>query len=240
LAIKVDNELEAIKQGALTMLRENENINTFKVAVRRANKGFPIGSQEMNQLIGAHLLKNSENITVDVHDPELEVRIEIRERATYITSQNIQGAGGLPVGTAGKSLLLLSGGIDSPVAGHLMMKRGVQLEMIHFHSPPFTSERAKQKVLDLTEELARNSGPIKMHLVPFTKLQQKIFQHIPERYAMTVMRRVMLRISEQVCDKLGIQAVITGESLGQVASQTLASMHTINEMTNIPVLRPLV
>lgn len=240
LAIKVDNELEAIKQGALTMLRENENINTFKVAVRRANKGFPIGSQEMNQLIGAHLLKNSENITVDVHDPELEVRIEIRERATYITSQNIQGAGGLPVGTAGKSLLLLSGGIDSPVAGHLMMKRGVQLEMIHFHSPPFTSERAKQKVLDLTRELTKFGGPIKVHLVPFTALQQAIFKDIPDKYAMTVMRRVMLKISEKICEENDILSITTGESLGQVASQTLASMHAINEVTNIPVLRPLV
>src|SRR5690625_4170397 len=240
LAIKVDNELEAIKQGALTMLSENENINTFKVAVRRANKGFPIGSQEMNQLIGAYLLKNSENITVDVHEPELEVRIEIRERATYITSQNIQGAGGLPVGTAGKSLLLLSGGIDSPVAGHLMMKRGVQLEMIHFHSPPFTSERAKQKVLDLTRELTKFGGPIKVHLVPFTALQQAIFKDIPDKYAMTVMRRVMLTISEKVCEQEGILSLTTGESLGQVASQTLASMNVINEVTNLPILRPLV
>src|SRR5699024_9761393 len=127
------NELEAIKQGALTMLRENEHINTFKVSVRRANKGFPIGSQEMNQLIGAYLLKNSEHITVDVHEPELEIRIEIRERATYIKSKYIQGAGGLSVGTAGKSLFLLCCGIDSHVARHLMMNRGVQLEMIYFH-----------------------------------------------------------------------------------------------------------
>lgn len=240
LAIKVNNELEAIKQGALTALQENNEIKTFKVSVRRANKGFPTGSQEMNQLIGAHLLKNSEDITVDVHEPELIVRIEIREHATYITSKNIQGAGGLPVGTAGKSLLLLSGGIDSPVAGHLMMKRGVQLEMIHFHSPPFTSERAKQKVLDLTRKLTEYGGPIKVHLVPFTALQQAIFKDIPNKYAMTVMRRVMLKISEKLCDKNNILSITTGESLGQVASQTLASMNAINEVTNIPVLRPLV
>lgn len=240
LAIKVGNEISEIEQAALYALQEKSDVSTFKVSVKRANKNFPIRSQEMNQRLGAHLLKNTEDITVDVHEPDVEIKVDIRENATYITSATYPGSGGLPVGSAGKSLVLLSGGLDSPVAGHLMMKRGVQLEMIHFHSPPFTSERAKQKVLDLTEVLSRNSGPIQMHLVPFTKLQQKIFQHIPERYAMTVMRRVMLRISEQVCNQLGIQAVITGESLGQVASQTLASMHTINEMTNMPVLRPLV
>jgi len=240
LAIKVDNELEEIKKGALTAMNENEEVQTFKVSVRRANKGFPIGSQEMNQIIGAHILKNVPNLKVDVHKPELEVSIEIREQATYITSKKVNGAGGLPVGTAGKSLLLLSGGIDSPVAGHLMMKRGIQLEMIHFHSPPFTSERAKQKVLDLTKILTKYGGPIKVHLVPFTELQQEIFKSIPERYAMTVMRRVMLTISEKVCDQTGILSLTTGESLGQVASQTLASMNVINEVTNLPVLRPLV
>lgn len=240
LAIKVENDLDTIKQGALTALKENEDAQTFKVSVRRANKGFPIGSQEMNPLIGAHILQNIDGLNVDVHQPDVEVRIEIREHATYITSKNIYGAGGLPVGTAGKSLLLLSGGIDSPVAGHLMMKRGIQLEMIHFHSPPFTSERAKQKVLELTEVLTSYGGPIKVHLVPFTALQQEIFKSIPEKFAMTVMRRVMLTISEKVCEQAGILSVTTGESLGQVASQTLASMNVINEVTNIPVLRPLV
>lgn len=240
LAIKVENELEAIKQGALTAMNENQGIETFKVAVRRANKGFPIGSQEMNRIIGGHILKNIADSKVDVHHPDMEVRIEIRERATYITSKNVSGAGGLPVGTAGKSLLLMSGGIDSPVAGHLMMKRGIQLEMIHFHSPPFTSERAKQKVLDLTKVLTEYGGPIKVHLVPFTALQQEIFKSIPEKYAMTVMRRVMLTISEKVCEQTDILSVTTGESLGQVASQTLASMNVINEVTNLPVLRPLV
>src|SRR5699024_3488240 len=183
LAIKVSNDISEIEQASLYALQEKTAVSTFKVAVKRANKSFPIRSQEMNQRLGAHLLKNTTGITVDVHQPDVEIKVDIREKATYITSATYPGSGGLPVGTAGKALVLLSGGLDSPVAGHLMMKRGVQLEMIHFHSPPFTSERAKQKVLDLTEELARNSGPIKMHLVPFTKLQQKIFQHIPERYA---------------------------------------------------------
>lgn len=240
LAIKVENNEETIKEGALSALLQSENAKTFKVAVRRANKSFPIRSQEMNQILGAHLLKNSANFTVNVHQPDVEIKVEIREKATYITSTVIRGAGGLPVGTGGRSLLLLSGGIDSPVAGYLMMKRGVKLEMIHFHSPPFTSERAKQKVLDLTNVLTEYGGPINIHVVPFTKLQQEIFKTIPERYAMTVMRRVMFQVSERVCEKDKILALSTGESLGQVASQTLSSMNVINEVTNLPVLRPLV
>ncbi|HLR42306.1 MAG TPA: tRNA uracil 4-sulfurtransferase ThiI [Pseudogracilibacillus sp.] len=240
LAIKVDNEEEAIKEAALAALLQNETAKTFKVAVRRANKNFPIRSQEMNQVLGGHLLRNSEGYTVNVHEPDVEIRVEIREKATYITSTVVPGLGGLPVGTGGKSLLLLSGGIDSPVAGYQMMKRGVEIEAVHFHSPPFTSERAKQKVLDLAKVLTEYGGAIKVHLVPFTKLQQEIFKEIPERYAMTVMRRVMLQISERICKQENILAVTTGESLGQVASQTLASMNSINEVTNLPVLRPLV
>src|SRR5690625_835463 len=240
LAIKVENSEEAIKEGSLAALEQSEDANTFKVAVRRGNKAFPIRSQEMNRVLGAHLLKNTSGFTVNVHEPDVEIRVEIREKATYITSTVIPGAGGLPVGTGGKSLLLLSGGIDSPVAAYLIMKRGVQVEMIHFHSPPFTSERAKQKVLDLTNVLTEYGGSINLHLVPFTKLQQEIFKTIPKRYAMTVMRRVMLQISEKVCKNENILALATGESLGQVASQTLASMNVINEVTNLPVLRPLV
>lgn len=240
LAIKVKNEVEAIKEGALAALKQSENASTFKVSVRRANKGFPIKSQEMNQVLGAHLLKNTSDFSVNVHEPDVEIKVEIREKATYITSTVIRGAGGLPVGTGGKTLLLLSGGIDSPVAGYLIMKRGVELEMIHFHSPPFTSERAKQKVLDLTKVLTEFGGTIKVHVVPFTKLQQEIFKTIPDRYAMTVMRRVMLKVSEKFCQKHNILALATGESLGQVASQTLASMNVINEVTNLPVIRPLV
>lgn len=240
LAIKVDNNEEAIKTGALQTLLHAKDAKTFKVSVRRANKQFPIRSQEMNRVLGSHLLRNSNGFTVDVHHPHIEIKVEIREKATYIYSGTIPGAKGLPVGTGGTSLLLLSGGIDSPVAGYLMMKRGVQVEMIHFHSPPFTSERAKQKVLDLTEVLTNYGGKINVHLVPFTTLQQKIFAKIPERYAMTVMRRVMLTIAEKVANNLGILSLTTGESLGQVASQTMASMNVINEVTNLPVIRPLV
>lgn len=240
LAIKAENDEASIKEAALRALQKEKNAKTFKVSVRRANKQFPIGSQEMNQILGAHLLKNTTGFTVDVHHPDVEIRVEIRERATYITSTIIPGAGGLPVGTGGKALLLLSGGIDSPVAGYHVMKRGVQLEMIHFHSPPFTSERAKQKVLDVTRVLTKYGGSIKVHLVPFTKLQQEIFKQTPERYGMTIMRRMMLRISEAVCERNDILAMVTGESVGQVASQTLASLHSINDVTNMPVLRPLI
>jgi thiamine biosynthesis protein ThiI len=240
LAIKVDNEMDKIKEAALYALENGENVHTFKVSVRRTNKTFPVKSQEMNQVLGGHLLTNTSGYKVDVHHPDLEIKVEIRQEATYITSGNISGLGGLPVGTAGKSLLLLSGGIDSPVAGYLAMKRGVHIEAVHFHSPPFTSERAKQKVLDLAKELTAFGNTVKIHLVPFTKLQQQIFRDIPEDYAMTVMRRVMLRIAEKICRQTNILSLTTGESLGQVASQTMESMNVINEVTNYPVLRPLV
>src|SRR5699024_2174294 len=211
-------------------LQQAEQAKTFKVNVRRANKQFPISSIEMNQRLGGHLLRNTADITVDVHQPDVEVRVEIRQKATYIYSEVIDGARGLPVGTGGKTLLLLSGGNDSPVAAHYMMKRVVEVEMIHFHSPTFTSERAKKKVLDLTEVLTEYGGQIKVHLVPFTKLQQQIFAETPERYGMTIMRRIMLNIAERVCKQENILSMTTGESLGQVASQTMASMNAINEV----------
>lgn len=240
LAIKVDNDVEQIKEAALYALKKAKDVKTFKVSVKRVNKQFPHGSSEINQLLGTHLLVNTDDITVDVHHPDVEVKVEIRAEATYITSENVPGAGGLPVGTSGKSLLLLSGGIDSPVAGYLAMKRGVQLEAIHFHSPPYTSERAKQKVLDLTKQLTKYGKSIRVHIVPFTKLQQEIFREMPENYGMTIMRRMMFRIAEAVCQQEGILSLTTGENLGQVASQTMESMHTINEVTNYPIIRPLV
>ncbi|MFD2046340.1 tRNA uracil 4-sulfurtransferase ThiI [Ornithinibacillus salinisoli] len=240
LAIKVNNDVDEIKHAALYALQNGENINTFKVTVKRINKDFSVRSQEMNQILGRHLLTNTTDYTVNVHQPDLEIKVEIRSEATYITSSVVRGLGGLPVGTSGKTLLLLSGGIDSPVAGYLAMKRGVEIEAIHFHSPPFTSERAKQKVLDLAEKLTSYGSKIKIHVVPFTKLQQKIFQETPNGYGMTVMRRMMLRVSEQVCKQEEILSLTTGENLGQVASQTMHSMNTINEVTNYPILRPLI
>ncbi|WP_164668354.1 tRNA uracil 4-sulfurtransferase ThiI [Virgibacillus doumboii] len=240
LAVKVQNEEEKIKEAALWALENSENVHTFKVSVKRIDKSFPIRSQDMNQVLGGHLLSNTAGYAVNVHEPGLEIKVEIRTEATYITSNVIPGLGGLPVGTSGKTLLLLSGGIDSPVSGFLAMKRGVQIEAIHFHSPPFTSERSKQKVMDLAKKLTNYGSSIKVHVVPFTKLQQHIFREMPDGYAMTIMRRMMLRISEQVCKNESILSMTTGESLGQVASQTMESMNVINEVTNYPVIRPLV
>ncbi|WP_077327520.1 tRNA uracil 4-sulfurtransferase ThiI [Virgibacillus siamensis] len=240
LAVKVPNEAEDIKSAALWALTNSEQTRTFKISVKRIDKTFPIRSQDMNQVLGGHLLQNTEGYTVDVHHPDLEIKVEIRNEATYLTSNVVKGLGGLPVGTSGKSLLLLSGGIDSPVAGFLAMKRGVQIEAIHFHSPPFTSDRAKQKVLDLAEKLTKYGNAVNVHVVPFTKLQQHIFRTMPDGYAMTIMRRMMFRISEKVCTKQSILSMTTGESLGQVASQTMESMNAINEVTTIPIIRPLV
>ncbi|GAA0600693.1 tRNA 4-thiouridine(8) synthase ThiI [Virgibacillus siamensis] len=240
LAIKVSNDSNEIKEAALWALNNSSQVQTFKISVKRIDKEFPIRSQEMNQVLGRHLLTNTDGYTVDVHHPDLEIKVEIRTEATYLTSSVVNGLGGLPVGTSGKSLLLLSGGIDSPVAGFLAMKRGVQIEAIHFHSPPFTSERAKQKVLDLAEKLTVYGNAVKVHVVPFTKLQQHIFRTMPDGYAMTIMRRMMFRISEKICEQESILSMTTGESLGQVASQTMESMNAINEVTNIPIIRPLI
>ncbi|MFC0522314.1 tRNA uracil 4-sulfurtransferase ThiI [Pontibacillus salicampi] len=240
LALKVNSEEEAIKEAALHTLTDPAGVKTFKISTRRVDKQFPINSQDMNRVLGGHLLQSTDGYTVDVHQPDIEISVEIRKEGTYITSEKIQGAGGLPVGTAGKSLLLLSGGIDSPVAGYLTMKRGVEIEAIHFHSPPFTSERSKQKVIDLAKKLTRFGHKVRLHVVPFTALQQSMFRQIPQHYGMTIMRRLMLQISERVAEKEGILSFTTGESLGQVASQTMESMHTINQVTNYPIIRPLV
>lgn len=240
LAVKVQNSEEEIKKGAKYALTEAKNAKTFKITTKRIDKNFLIRSQEMNRVLGGYLLSTMEGYTVDVHQPDVDIHVEVRKEATYITSRKILGAGGLPVGTGGKSLLLLSGGIDSPVAGYLAMKRGVKIEAIHFHSPPYTSERAKQKVLDLTKQLTNYGQSIRVHVVPFTKLQQKVYREIPYGYSMTVMRRMMMRISEQIAQREGILSFTTGESLGQVASQTMESMNAINEVTNYPILRPLI
>lgn len=240
IAAKVDNDLESIKQAALFALQEANNVKTFKVSVRRANKDFPYKSPEMNHIIGGYLLSNTEKVTVDVHNPDLEVNLNIRDHYTYITSKRYPGVGGLPVGSSGSTLLQLSGGIDSPVAGYLAMSRGLRIEAIHFHSPPYTSDGAKQKVIDLTRKLAEHGHDIRIHVIPFTAMQQKIHREIPFGYSMTVMRRMMLRISEIVASKRGILSITNGESLGQVASQTLESMHAINSVTNFPILRPLI
>ncbi len=241
LALKVENDLSAIQQAALEVLKSHESpVHTFKISARRAYKQFPIDSQRLNMEVGGYVLTNTEQITVDVHHPDLDIRVEVRETATYVTSGSYQGAGGLPVGTGGKVLLMLSGGIDSPVAGYLTMKRGAKIEAVHFHSPPYTNERAKQKVIDLAKTLTNFGNNVVLHLVPFTDMQKHIHAEIPSSLQMTIMRRMMMRISEQIAHRRGILAIATGESLGQVASQTLHSMNTINEVTNLPIIRPLV
>lgn len=240
LAIKVENDLELIREATLFTIKNAENTDTFKMIVKRINKDFPYRTKELNTMLGGYILENTPHLTVDLHNPDISIQVEIRQEGTYITSQKIKGLGGLPVGSSNRTLLLLSGGIDSPVAGYLAMKRGVVIEAIHFHSPPFTSGRAKQKVLDIAEKLATYGVEIKIHMVPFTKLQQTIFEKAPENFSMTIMRRMMLRLAEKVCESENILSITNGESLGQVASQTMESMYAINAVTNMPILRPLV
>lgn len=241
-ALKLPVAESDIVDGALWAMKDAlpSGSGSFKVTVRRVNKDFPIGSQDMNKIVGGHILRNMQDLTVNVHQPDVEVKVEIRQEAAYITCKASRGAGGLPVGTSGKVILMLSGGIDSPVAGYLALKRGVTLEAIHFHSPPYTNDRARQKVEDIAKVLTEYGGNIKLHIVPFTDIQTKIHKQIPDNYEMTVTRRFMLRIASVLAEERKAKGIVNGESLGQVASQTLESMHTINEVTNLPILRPLI
>src|SRR5690606_20171764 len=240
-AIKTEKNIEAIRAAALEIVRRAHTPgNTFKVSARRSDKTFEYDTNGLNHAVGAHILINVEDIKVDVKNPDLNLLVEIRHDAAYISGQVIQGAGGFPVASSGKAMLMLSGGIDSPVAGYLTMKRGVGIEAVHFHSPPFTSERAKQKALDLASKLAQYSGSVKVHIVPFTEIQETIHKQIPEGYTMTATRRMMLRIVEEIRQRQGALAIVTGESLGQVASQTMDSMFAINDVTSTPILRPLI
>jgi thiamine biosynthesis protein ThiI len=239
--IQVEQDEEVIKQKALELVQQLQpHPRTFRVETRRADKRFPKTSMEMSRVVGTHILRNLPEIKVDVHTPEVVVNVEIRVEGTFISCETIPGPGGLPVGVSGKVLLLLSGGIDSPVAGWMMMKRGVTLEAIHFHSYPFTSERSLEKVRDLAHKLTRWGGTVRLHVVPFTEIQTAIREKCPEDYLITIMRRFMMRISQQIAEKTGALALATGESLGQVASQTLESMNTINSVVSIPILRPLI
>lgn len=241
LALKIKTDIEEIKAGALIAFEEARgDAKTFKVSAHRTYKQFPLDTFGIHHEVGGHILVNTEGIQVDVHNPDINVRVEVRADASYIMCGTRKGAGGYPVGVSGKVMLLLSGGIDSPVAGYLTMKRGVTVEAIHFHSPPYTSERAKQKVLDLAENLSKYGRRMVVHVVPFTEMQKTIHKVVPSNYEMTVMRRMMLRIAEKLAEKRYAMALATGESLGQVASQTLDSMHTINAVTNYPIIRPVI
>ncbi|MDU4640571.1 MAG: tRNA uracil 4-sulfurtransferase ThiI [Staphylococcus epidermidis] len=237
--IKIDKNEEKINQSAIQLSHDFEKGSTFKVYVKRVDKSFRLDTYELQRQVGGAILKENNNITVNVKNPDYEIKIEVRMDAIYIYEKVIAGAGGLPVGTGGKTLLMLSGGIDSPVAGIEVMKRGVTVEAIHFHSPPFTSEKAKDKVIELTRILAERVGPIKLHLVPFTEIQKQINKVVHPRYTMTSTRRMMMRISDKVVHQINANAIVNGENLGQVASQTLKSMYAINHVTATPVLRPL-
>lgn len=233
--------LEAIQEKALEVMNTLDyEGKTFKVEVKRADKTFPHTSQEMRQILGAHILRNTEGLTVQMKKPEITLHVDIRRGEGQISAIRYEGAGGLPVGANGKSLLLLSGGIDSPVAGYLMMKRGVSIEAIHFASPPFTSDMAKEKVIDLAEELSAFGPTVKVHVIPFTKIQQTIDAEIPSGLTMTTTRRLMMMIADRLREEIGALGIVTGESLGQVASQTLESMTAINAVTSTPIIRPLV
>ncbi|MNM17136.1 putative tRNA sulfurtransferase [compost metagenome] len=213
---------------------------TFKVNARRVWKDFPYGSQEMNRLVSGPLLKAFPALTVDVREPELELRVEVRENGTYLFCDNIQAAGGFPLGTNGKAMLLLSGGIDSPVAAWSSMRRGLEVECVHFFSYPYTSREARQKVVDLARVLSGYSGRIRLHLVPFTEIQTSFAGIGQDNLMITLMRRSMLRIATMLAEREGALAIVTGDSLGQVASQTLSSMNVIGRATELPILRPLV
>ena len=233
-----ETNLESIEKNIVELLKDYD-ISTFKVITKRSDKSYPLDSMEISRKIGGCILKNYSNSKVDVHSPNTEIYIEVRKDAVYIYFEKVKGIGGYPVGSLGKGMLMLSGGIDSPVAGYLAMKRGVKLEAVYFESPPHTSEAAKNKVIELAKKLAVYNNSIKLHVINFTKIQEEIYKNIPHDYLITIMRRMMYRISEGISRRNNCLAIINGESVGQVASQTLTSMSVINEVVKIPIIRPV-
>lgn len=238
---KKDEGFEQLKKDVTAFVDEmylDKNI-TFKVESRRSRKTYPLNSMEINRAVGEAVLEAFPEIRVDVHHPDVLLRIEVRNDI-YIYSQIIPGPGGMPVGTNGKAMLLLSGGIDSPVAGYMIAKRGVGLEAAYFHAPPYTSERAKQKVVDLAKIVARYAGPIRLNVVNFTDIQLYIYDQCPHDELTIIMRRYMMKIAEHFAEESGCLGLITGESIGQVASQTMQSLAATNEVCTLPVYRPLI
>ena len=236
-----DQGLEQTKKDVLEYMqaRYPDFSGTFKVYTRRAKKSYPVPSMEVSAELGGVILDHFPGASVDVHTPELTLSVEIREKI-YVYSETLPGPGGMPVGTNGKAMLLLSGGIDSPVAGYMIAKRGVKIDAVYFHAPPYTSERAKQKVVDLAKLVARYSGPIRLHVVNFTDIQLYIYDQCPHEELTIIMRRYMMRIAEHFAKESGCLGLITGESIGQVASQTLQSLAATNEVCTIPVYRPVI
>lgn len=236
--LRCELDIKNIKEAALTLAKE-QDFETFKVTCRRASKAFPLDSFGVMREVGGFLLVSLKTKKVDVHNPDLTLNIEIRDDYAYLSFVKYPGCGGYPLGTNGKVLHLLSGGIDSPVAAYLLLRRGILVEMIHFAAPPYTSERVVDKLTSLMKKLNLYQARIRLHIIPFTDLQLSIYKHAAEPYCITIMRRMMMRISSRLADKLGLPAISTGESIGQVASQTLNSMKVINEVTNTPIIRPL-
>ncbi|AQW22233.1 tRNA 4-thiouridine(8) synthase ThiI [Lentilactobacillus curieae] len=240
-SIKIEKTMDAIKTTALQMVKEQfEPGKTFKISTRRQDKDFEYHTDQINNMLGDYILENVDGITVDVKNPDIEIRVEVRMNGAYLSSEKIKGAGGLPVGTGGRATMMLSGGIDSPVASYMAMKRGVKIDMIHFYSPPYTSEQALGKAKQLTSVLAKYSGGIQFIAVPFTEVQETIKEKVPEGYLMTIQRRMMMRIAAEITKNRHCTGIFNGEALGQVASQTLESMMAINDVTSMPVLRPLI
>ena len=237
IAYKIETDIEKIKELAVEVM--NEKSGTFKVETRRANKNFPIQSIEFSRQVGGLVLKNNSHLTVDVHNPDTTLTIEILERFTYLYTDIYHGLGGYPVGVQSKGMLMLSGGIDSPVAGYLALKRGVKIDAVYFEAIPHTSLEARYKVIELSRKLCKYCDSIKLHIVPFTNIQEAIYKECNPEYCITIMRRMMYRIMEKLAKKNKGLVIINGESIGQVASQTLTSMSVINSVTNMPVIRPV-
>lgn len=240
-AAAVEKDMQVILKTAPEYLREQlEEVNTFKVTAKRSDKKFPFGSPEISRDVGEAILEAFPHLTVDVRNPELTVTVEIRDNYAYIRGGQKRGAGGMPVGTGGKAMLLISGGIDSPVAGWMMAKRGISLKAVHFASPPYTSPQAEMKVHDLLSQVAKYSGNITLFTVPFTEIQEQIRDNCPEEIFTLVMRRFMMRIAQRVAKNEDCAALITGESVGQVASQTMLALGCTDAVAEMPVFRPLI
>ncbi|MBE6158231.1 MAG: tRNA 4-thiouridine(8) synthase ThiI [Firmicutes bacterium] len=239
LAYEVNTNTDEIKDSIITLLKE-KSFKTFKVSTKRSDKSFEYDSMEFSRLLGGHILKNIDGLSVDVHNPELEVKVEIRKTSTYIYLDEIKGLGGYPVGSNGKGMLMLSGGIDSPVAGYLAIKRGIRLDALYFAAPPHTSMDAQKKVEDLARILSKYNNNINLHIINLTEIEETIYKEIPRDYLITILRRMMYRIGEILAYKNKCKCLVNGESVGQVASQTLSSMTVINNVVKIPVLRPVV
>lgn len=238
--VKCEKNMESIARTAIECVNElGAEGKTFKVEAKREDKKFSLNSPQICMELGGMILDAVDGLRVDVRNPDIQVNVEIRGEA-YVYTQKLKGAGGMPVGTNGKATILLSGGIDSPVAGYMVAKRGVELEAVHFHSHPYTSDRAKEKVIDLAKEMAEYCGKIRLHIVPFTEIQLAIIEKCPENYLTVIMRRIMMRIAEEISKRNGSAALITGESIGQVASQTMESLVCTDNSVSIPVFRPLI